>query len=429
MSRTRNVGSLLFASWALVLGAGCDDPAPNRPPAPMVSDATTPLAAASAASSSSASPLAAASAAPAAGNSAGRESAPLVASAATPPDQVPDPTASADGPRPAVSGAAPVPAKPLARKAESPRTGILKPGEADKIVPKGSPTRVHLLDPGADPRTPLRYAFQPAASNGLEMGLSMTLEVAQDGRSMPPQKVPRIVTLMELVTGTQAAAGVMGIDATIQKVSVDDDSGVGKQIAERLLPALQGIQGLSLHYEVTPEGRMKQSNSKVPEEMKRNPAFAGTLSQMTQSLESMIAPFPDEPVGVGARWEVLSRFDSSGTELVQWSTFVLRERDDKQVKLASEVVQAAAKAEVTPPNLPPGITAKLKAFASGGKGESTIELSFPAPRVGTMTVDSQMTLAVSKGGTPGPATTMKSSMVVDLKRTKAGQGAAAPAKP
>ena len=230
-----------------------------------------------------------------------------------------------------------------------------------------------------------------------------------------------------LVTAAAAKDGALGVDATVKKVSIADDAGVPAQIAERLLPHLKAIEGLALHYDVTPEGRVKQAGAKLPAS-KKGAGLDGTLSQMTQSLESMIAPFPEEPIGIGARWQVLSRFDSSGTELVQWSTFELKERDDKGVRLALEVVQAAAKPEVTPPNLPPGVSAKLVEFASTGRGESTVDFTFPAPRAATMTVDSKMTLSVQQANAPAASTSMKSKMVVDMKRGKGGQGAKAPAK-
>jgi len=218
--------------------------------------------------------------------------------------------------------------------------------------------------------------------------------------------------------------GALAIDATIKKVSIAQEAGLPQQIAERLLPHLQSIEGLALHYEVTPEGRVKQAGAKLPGD-KKTPQLEGTLTQMTQSLESMIAPFPEEAIGLGAKWEVVSRFDSSGTELVQWSTFELRERDEKGAKLGLEVVQAAARPQVTPPNLPAGVSAKLSEFSSTGRGESTVEFAYPAPRSATMAVDSKMSLAVQQAGASGASTSMKSKMVVDMKQTGSGKGAAA----
>lgn len=395
----------LALALAFAPAIGCDDPAPNRPAAPLVSESSAPVAAASAAPSAAASSTPVGEDPPAAPGASTEPAAPI-----------------ADTPPPAVSGSAVAPPRPPLGKSTA-RTGILKPDEAEKLLPKGSPTRVTLLDAGAEPRSPTRYALTTGASTGIEMGLSMTLEVAQGERTAPPQTIPRIATLLDLVTASAAKDGALGVDATVKKVSIAEDAGVPAQIAERLLPHLKAIEGLALHYDVTPEGRVKQAGAKMPAS-KKGAGLDGTLSQMTQSLESMIAPFPDEAIGIGARWQVLSRFDSSGTELVQWSTFELKERDDKGVKLALEVVQAAAKPEVTPPNLPPGVSAKLVDFASTGKGESTVDFTFPAPRAATMAVDSKMTLSVQQANAPAASTSMKSKMVVDMTRGKGGKGAA-----
>lgn len=411
MSRSRAVLPFVSTILAVAVAVGCDDPAPNKPAAPIGS---TPTASSTPAPAvSSAAPSASVSAPPA----------PEASTAEAPPVA---PPASADAPPPALSGQAAVPPKPAATPG-TPHTGILKAAEADKILKKGSPTRVTLVDAGADPKSPMRYALATGATTGIEMGLSMTLEVAQGERTAPPQTIPRIATLLELVSASAPKGGALPIDATIKKVSIAPDAGVPQQIADRLLPHLQAIEGLGLHYEVTPEGRVKQAGAKMPD-AKKNPALDGTLTQMTQSLESMIAPFPEEPIGIGAKWQVVSRFDSSGTELVQWSTFQLRERDEGGAKLALEVVQAAAHAEVTPPNLPAGVSAKLTEFASTGKGESSVDFAYPAPRTATMTVDSKMVLAVQQGTTAGPPTSMRSKMVVDMKQSK-GAAPKAPAKP
>lgn len=372
--------------------AACDDPAPTP------TGATAP----SAAMSSAAAPPASASAsaaAPADGPAPGASAAAAPAESAAP----------ASG---SASAAAPTAAAPAPGGKTSARSGILRSGEADRILAKGQATKVRLLDAGAEPRETLRYALEPGRTAALEMGLTMTLELTQGTRAVPAQKIPRIATFLDLTTADAPEAGAMGVKVVVRDVGLGKDSGLPQQVADRLLPHLQGIKGLTLGYQVTPEGRVKQAAAKLPGQ---KGAADPTLQQMSQSLESMIAPFPDEPVGVGARWEVVARFDSSGTELVQWSTFELRERDAKGAHLGLEVTQAAAQAEVHPPNLPPGVSAKLVQFGSKGAGESRVEFTSPAPRAATMKVDSTMTLAVAQGGADsGQQTAMKSTMLVEL---------------
>jgi hypothetical protein len=184
---------------------------------------------------------------------------------------------------------------------------------------------------------------------------------------------------------------------------------------------LKGVEGMGLHYEVTPSGRVKQAGAKLPAGQKSNPAVDGTLSQMTQSFESMIAAFPEEPIGIGARWEVVSRFASSGTELLQWSTFQLKERDEKGATLGLEVAQAAAKPEMTPPGAPPGFSAKVIDFASNGKGETYVDFTSPAPRKANVAIDSKMALELGQAGAPGGAMAMKSKVVVEMKRAGAAK--------
>lgn len=413
-ARSVRTARSLRGPWlGLILSAvaACDDPVPAPGGPAAVPSATTAPAAEPAAS-----------AAPAASD--GPSEAPSAAASPAPSTSASVAAAPAESGAP-TSGSASAPATPAPSGKASARTGILRPGEADRILAKGQSTKVRLLEAGAEPREPLRYALEPKRTASLEMGLTMTLELNQGTRAVPAQKIPRIATLLDLTTADAPDAGAMGVQVVVRDVGIGKDAGLPQQVADRLLPHLQGIKGLTLGYHVTPEGRVKQAGAKMPGQ--KGAATDPTLQQMSQSLESMIAPFPDEPVGVGARWEVVARFDSSGTELVQWSTFELRERDAKGAHLGLEVTQAAAQAEVHPPNLPPGVSAKLVEFGSRGSGESRLEFASPAPRNATMKVDSTMTLAVAQGGADsGQKTSMKSTMLVEL--AQKAPGAAPPAK-
>lgn len=407
-----SLAPLGLRAWALLLVvalSGCDDPAPPGAAVPVPTTTAAPE------GSGAPSASAATSAAPAPSEATAAASAPDGAT----------PTGSASGaPAAATPSEAP---SPVAARKSSARTGILKPGEADRTLAKGQTSKVRLLDAGAEPREALRYALAPGRTTGLEMGLTMTIELTQGERSVPSQKIPRIGTLLDMTTAAAPVDGALGVIALVREVAIAKDSGLPAQVAEKLMPHLQSIKGLQLAYTVTPEGRVKPAGVKLPGD-KPAPAADATLQQMSQSLESMIAPFPEEPVGLGARWEVVARFDSSGTELVQWSTFELKERTAEGAQLGLQVQQAAARADVHPPNLPPNVTASLAAFSSRGSGESRVEFASPSPRSATMKVDSSMTLQVDQGGGAAKQqTAMKSSMVVDLSRK--APAAAAPKAP
>ncbi len=411
---------LLVVASAL---AACDDPAPpGAQPGSPATAAPSSLAEAASAASSAQPAVSAEPVTPALPVADGDT--PVGSASGSPADPAPF---IAGGATPTGGPAAPPPAG-AARGRGAARTGILGAGEADKFLPKGQATRVRLIDAGAEPREALRYALTPARTTALEMGLTMTIELAQGDRAVPSQKIPRIGTLLDLTTAAAPVDGGLGVSAVVRDVSIAKDAGLPQQVADKLLPHLSTMKGLTLGYVVTPEGRVRQASAQLPGG--KTAGADATLQQMSQSLESMIAPFPEEPVGLGARWEVVARFDSSGTELVQWSTFELRERDATGARLGLEVQQAAAKADVQPPNLPAGVTAKLAAFSSLGRGDSQVEFASPAPRAASMKVDSTMTLQVLQGGAAAPQqTTMKSSMLVDLGRKGSTPPAAAPAAP
>ena len=98
---------------------------------------------------------------------------------------------------------------------------------------------------------------------------------------------------------------------------------------------------------------------------------------MSQSFESMTAPLPDEPIGLGARWEVITRVANGGADLVQDATYTLKARDGDKASLGVVVVQLAARDTVQAPGLPPGVTATGVEVPAKG-GEVTLTLTAAA---------------------------------------------------
>ena len=58
--------------------------------------------------------------------------------------------------------------------------------------------------------------------------------------------------------------------------------------------------------------------------------FPQLLDQMQQSFAQMGAPFPDEPIGVGARWTVNTLIAQQGMKVQQVATYELTELERQQ---------------------------------------------------------------------------------------------------
>lgn len=297
------------------------------------------------------------------------------------------------------------PEAPVARQGAGPEqglppapNGVLPKGAADKILPVGGKPVVKLIEAGAEPRSDLSYAFVKGNSQKMVMAMDMSMGMKMQGQTLPATSLPRMTMGMDAATIDKSAAGEFKIDSHLTTVSVDPNGGQQEQMARALRPHLEAMKGLSMAYWVSPKGHVHDVKIGSPPGMP--PAAQQLLNGMSQSFESMVTPLPAQPVGVGARWQVLSRTATGGADLLQSAIYTLKSRSGARATLEVKLVQLAAGDTIVGPQMPAGMSAKIKSFNSGGSGSTQVDLKSVAPEGGTMTLRSSMDIAVQGGG-PG----------------------------
>jgi hypothetical protein len=375
------------ASWSvllLLLSACKSDPAPIAPVREEASAAAAPSAAASAAAASAASePSSSASAA-------------LATSAA------PEASASASSGNPvAASSASAAPADASASVAARPPqprppSGILAKGAADKILKNNAPPKITVLAAGAEPRQRLSYAFEKGTKDSLTVAMDLSMAMKSGDTTLPATALPRMSLSLLMTNSATSDGGDFKIDAQVDSFNLQPKGPIEEQIAASVKPQLEGIKGVVLSYWMTPQGHVRDL------EMKSTGGADGMAQQalngMNQSFESMAVPLPKEPVGVGGKWEVVSRLASSGADLLQYATYTLKARDGSKANIDLTVTQLAASSEIHAPGMPENMTARLKSFRAGGGGSTEIDTKAITPRSGTLAVESAMSLTVAQGG-------------------------------
>lgn len=313
------------------------------------------------------------------------EPAPLVADAeAAPPPAPPAPPVRQGGPSSPEQG--------LPRASN----GVLAAGAADKVLPLGGKPIVKLLEPGAEPRSDLSYALTRGASQKMSMGMDMTMGIKTQGQALPPTAIPRMTMVFDATAADKSPAGDVRIDSRLTAVSIDPNGGQQEQMARALRPQVEAMKGLGMAYWVSPKGNVRDVKLDIPASM---PAAAQQLlGGMSQSFESMVTPLPAEAVGVGARWQVISRIATGGADLLQSAIYLLKARSGSRATLEVSLVQLSASDTIHGPQMPAGMSAKIKAFASAGQGTSQVDLKSVAPEGASMALKTTMTIAVQGAG-------------------------------
>jgi hypothetical protein len=292
-----------------------------------------------------------------------------------------------------------------------PANGVLPAGAADKVLAAGAPPIVRLLDGGAEPRSDLSYALVKGSSQRAAMALDMVVAVKARGQSVPQTPMPRMTMLFDTATAERNALSEFRIDSRLSGASVDPSGAQQEQMARALRPQLDAMKGLGVGYWVNPKGRMRDVKLDIPASVP--PAAQQLMNGMSQSFESMVTSFPQEQVGVGARWQVVSRISSGGADILQSAIYTLKSKSPARASLDVTVVQLAASDTIHTAQMPAGMVAKVKSFSSSGGGNTQVDLKSVAPEGGTMALRTAMEIAVQGAG---DETTVETSTTVQISR-------------
>lgn len=290
-----------------------------------------------------------------------------------------------------------------------PANGVLAPGAADKILKAGSKATLRVVDAGAEPRSALAYAFKKGPTRPLAVGLDMVMGMSAPGKTLPPTAVPRVTMTLDLNPAEKGADDAWRVDAKLRGVTVDSKPGKDAEIADAMRKQFAGMSGIGMSYWVTPHGEVRDVKVDLPGSAPQQ--AQQVMQSMNQSFESMVAPLPSEPVGTGAKWQVVTRLSASGMDLVQAATFTLKSRTDSKIDVEVSLKQLAANDEIKVPGMG-GASAKIKKFKSGGGGQNRIDTHDVAPDSGDLTVKSTMEIEAGAG----QSMTIDSNMTLHFSR-------------
>lgn len=276
----------------------------------------------------------------------------------------------------------------------SPPNGILGPGEADKILAANAQPRIDVQSHGAEPRAPVVFTAKAGAKETLRMRMGMELTAA--GNQAAAQ--PPIEMTFALTTAAADARGESPIAGELRGIDVKPATPDQAKMAEAMRGPLSALEGLKFDYSLTKTGMHR--DFKLQKSAKLGGPQAQIAMGIVQSYRSTATPFPEEPLGIGATWTVVSRHPDAGADLMQFSTCKIVERSGNQVTLEISTKQLAAAAEVAAFGLAPGVKPRLTSFDSGGTGRTVYDTTRAAVISSKSTVNTRMALEIVQQGAP-----------------------------
>ena len=257
------------------------------------------------------------------------------------------------------------------------------------------PPTVKVVDAGAEPREALRFALTPGVAQN--SSLTFTTTVKQSGAVNQTVGPLRIRFGVAITVGDKDADGNVRLAISYPSFELLKGSDVGsasqRDDVQRKLESFNGTTGELM---MTPTGAVVSSAFELPETA--DPSANDLIDQLSEQANQLAIPLPDEPIGIGARWQATTQLELNGIRLEQTYTYTLRKRDGDRLDVDVRYVQRAPRQEADLPNVPAGTTVRVTLFKIAGKGTQTFFLSQPLPAEGRIKASGSQKLEFDRGG-------------------------------
>jgi hypothetical protein len=205
-----------------------------------------------------------------------------------------------------------------------------------QATPSPTPT-VEVLDAGKAQLEQLRLSPSVGASQRSTM--TVTFAIQQSGVSSASVKPPPTEATVETTLQGMTPEGNLQISFTYPKFEVLKGGDASTSQRRRIQRAFSGLTGLSGQLTVTPQGVLVDSTLNVPPNL--DSSVSSLVTQLGDQLRTLSIPFPESPVGVGARWRATTALGVNGIQANQVYEYTLKKRTGSVVVLGVRGTQTA----------------------------------------------------------------------------------------
>jgi len=268
---------------------------------------------------------------------------------------------------------------------------------AASALPGTSPAAtapVDLLDPGAEPRTTLRYAYESGATYTMVVDLDIAMAIATGDSWNQVVTVPTIRMVADIQLDDVATDGSVRYDYRYSSVNFLDPTSVDDATVQAMDAQFAPLLGLTGWVIVDDRGRNLDGGINGLEALE--PGARTLLENMQRSLAELSAPLPEEPVGVGAKWQTEQHLGNQGIVIDQTSTVTLDRHFGQELLLLIDLSQSAEPGPMDVAGTATGTTLMLVSMAGDGRGTMVVPLHGLVP---TSNLTAHSTIIIESEGT------------------------------
>jgi hypothetical protein len=262
--------------------------------------------------------------------------------------------------------------------------------------PAPTPT-VEVLEEGNEPREALRLS--PAAGATQRSAMTVTFAIQQSGVSSGSVEPPPTKATVETTLQGVTPEGNLLVSFSYPSFEVLRGGEATAEQRRRIKNAFKGLTGLSGQLTLTPQGVLVDSTLNIPPDL--DPEVGSLVTQVGDQLRTLSIPFPEAPVGVGARWRATTALALNGIEANQVYEYTLKKRTGSRVVLGVRGTQSAGRQTVQLPNVAPGAQLEVRSYKTTFRGENTVELTSLLPVAGDIRSSGNQTFHIEAGDDQG----------------------------
>lgn len=274
----------------------------------------------------------------------------------------------------------------------------------DDVVPDVSAVapRLEVLESGAEPRVLLRYQVRDGREEQMRLQLGLEVEVT-NGAEVARMAAPP--TTLDLFVGPVQTFpdGRTRYRMRASNVSTTYPEGAPPELVTQIDEQLAPLGGISGQVVIDDRGLTQSTSFAVPDDLA--PRQRTMLGNIRATLMSI--PFPEVPVGVGARWVMKRGLRVGGFVVQQEATYTLTDFADGRGRVQITGRQTAAPQVLG--EVEPGVVATLEAYESSGTGSAVFALGRITPHA---EYDGTSTLRARVDGPDGSALMQQRMRVV-----------------
>ena len=229
------------------------------------------------------------------------------------------------------------------------RAKAAPPGDAGTATTAetASGSSAKLIDPGADPKSPLLYAFSTKTRT-----VTATIKMAASQGAAAQDQPPFKFTFSATPKPKFGLQGAVTIDIKITKFEISLPPGAPAQAAASLDAAQKALVGVAGHFDATAHGDIDNLDFETE---KLQPGADQIIGILQQALELLVVPVPNEPVGVGGKWTKTEskRNADQGTTMSTTVTITLLSRDQSTATLKVDAANKGSQV-INDPRAPKG---------------------------------------------------------------------------